>query len=166
MFFFPVHADYFTLRCIISSTTRGQCYHNAITAGRITIILHYSKLRKQQIHTAMIWEAHAPSIRWNLNIINVAFVLFLITTCSLALITKSFFFAVGVPVEAHHKRKMRWNQEKPHKNEHQIVSKYIYCPHFCAQKTSVDGTHKSCSKANIPLSYLWEWNKYFESEHI
>lgn len=60
--------------------------------------------RKQQIHVAMIWEAHAPSIRWNINIINVAFVLYVITTCSLALITKSCFSAVGVPVEAHPKR--------------------------------------------------------------
>lgn len=81
----------------------------------------------------MIWEAHAPSIRWNINIINVAFVLYVITTCSLALITKSCFFAVGAPAEAHHKRKMRWNQKKPHKNEHQTVSKYIYFPHVFAQ---------------------------------
>lgn len=100
---------------------------------------------------AMIWEAHAPSIRWNINIISVAFVLFVITTCSLALITKSCFFAVGAPVEAHHKRKMRWNQEKPHKNEHQTVSKYICFPHFFAQKMSVGGTLRAAVK---PTS-LW-----------
>lgn len=72
--------------------------------------------RKQHIHMAMIWEAHATSVSCNINIINVAFVLSLITTCSLAPITKSCFFAVGVPVEARHKTKMRWKQEKPSKN--------------------------------------------------
>lgn len=100
---------------------------------------------------AMIWEAHAPSIRWNINIISVAFVLYVITTCSLALITKSCFFAVGVPVEAHHKRKIKWNQKKPHKNEHQTVSKYICFPHFFAQKMSVGGTLRAAVK---PTS-LW-----------
>lgn len=72
---------------------------------------------------AVIWKAHATSVNCIINSINVAFVLSVITTCSLALITKSCFFAVRVPVEAHHKGKMRQNEEKPQKNEHQIVSK-------------------------------------------
>lgn len=94
-----------------------------------------------------------------------AFVLYVITTCKLALITKSCFFAVGVPGEAHHKRKMRWNWEKPHKNEHQSFQIYLFPPFLCSD--NVGGWHiKSCSKANIPSTYQWAWNKYFESKHI
>lgn len=107
----------------------------------------------------MIWEAHAPSIRWNINIINVAFVLSVITACSLALITKSCLFAVKRCLsKPHHKKKMRWNQDKPHKNEHQIVFQIYLFPPFLYSE-NISGWHiKSCSKANIPLSYLWAWN--------
>lgn len=60
---------------------------------------------------------------------------------------------------------MRWNWEKPHKNEHQSFQIYLFPPFLCSD--NVGGWHiKSCSKANIPSTYQWAWNKYFESKHI